>query len=110
MVKVKIESQYLVAEQDVKDKDLIHFVSEGEYLEGEFGEKLVIDVQTPRGENKKLSLNQTSKKNIMEEYGDDTEEWVSKPARVNIVKQMVGGKMKSIVYLTHPDKALNLEG
>lgn len=52
-------------------------VSEGEYTDGKFGRKLEIKIQFNKL-NKVWSLNQTSARNLIEAYGEDTNEWVGK--------------------------------
>lgn len=109
-MKVKIESAFLKPDENIKDGDIITFLDEGWEEENEaFGKRqMVITVITPDMEKKKCNLNNTSKLNMRQAYGEDSKSWVSKEARVNIVKQMVGKTMKSVVYLSHPER--DLEG
>lgn len=105
-MKVKVESAFVSAGVDVRDGDIITFLNEGEERENErFGKvQLVVLVRLPSGAEKSLSLNNSSKRAMIEVYGDDTSAWVLKEARVNIVKQLVQGKTKSVIILSHPNK------
>src|SRR3990167_6066123 len=102
---MKVEKTSLfVSPSDVKDGDLLSFTNEGEEAEGKFGIKLVIGVCLAGGVNKKLTLNNTSKNNMIKEYGDDTAKWVGKEARINVIKALISGDTKKVIILTYPSK------
>lgn len=110
MAKIEIFSDFLKPRQDVNDQDLITFIDEGKTsMSQKFGkQQLTFVVETPNGEQKKLNINNTSKRNLMLNYGDDGANWKGKQARVHIVKSMVEGKLTDIIYLTLPNR--DLEG
>lgn len=96
----------------MKTGDLLTFADEGEEVEKEFqGKKKVqlqISVTLPSGDDKKAGLNGTSRNNMIEAYGADTARWVGKQARVEALKENVSGKVRTVLYLTHPSK--DIEG
>jgi hypothetical protein len=109
-MKVTIESAFLKAGINVKDGDLITFLDEGKTEKNKQSGKpqLILTVQLPSGETKLCSMNNTSKKNVMALYGDDTAAWVGNRARVNILSQMIDNELTKVIYLTAPDR--DLEG
>lgn len=107
-MKVTIETDYVKPNINIRDGDIITFLDEGRYRDGEYGRYLEINVRLPNGEEKKLTPNNTSVANMVELYGDDTVEWIGEDARVNLVKQMVSKEMKTVLYLTPPDE--DMEG
>lgn len=106
-MKVEIEGAFIKPNEDVQDGDLITFLDEGEESEGKYGKKMNIRVRTPKGDEKLLSLNNTSKRNLVEHYGDESKAWIGKQAQVNVVKQLVSGEMKSIIVITAPNIGLD---
>jgi len=107
-LKVKKTSNRPVLGEDYKDQDVVKISDEGEEQETDFGNKLFLGIEFNNGEKKRMLLNNTSKNNLIDEYSDDTAKWVGKEVKINIVKTMVSGKPKDVVYLTHPNK--DLEG
>jgi hypothetical protein len=102
-MKIQSTSKYITPGVDVKDGDHIRFKNEGAYEEGSYGLKLVMDVELPDGKTKKLSLNNTSVKNMTGFYGTDTKNWIGKEARCNVGRQMVGKEFKDVLVLTAPN-------
>ena len=107
-MKVQKDSGRFLNAEDVTDQELAKIVNEGEAVESQFGARLQIGLKIASGEDKILTLNPTSKNALIEAYGDDTKDWAGKEARVHIVKTMVSGKTKQVIYLTHPNR--DLEG
>lgn len=107
--KVSVSGEYAKKGTDVLDGDLITIKSGGEMIEGEYGEQLVIKVETRNGE-KNLSLNQTSQNNLIDAFADETDNWVGKEIKVHIIKAMVSGKMRDVLYVAHPGWIMDDEG
>lgn len=106
-MKVSRDMGKFLSVEDVKDQELIVIAGEGEETKGKFGDRLQIEVKV--GENEKvLTLNPTSKNNLIDAYGDDTSAWIGKEARVHLTKSKIGKELKDVIYLTHPNK--DLEG
>jgi len=105
-MELQIDSPYLQAGADVKDGEHVVFKDEGELTETKFGEKLNITVSTPMAGDKILTLNTTSRNNMVKLYGTDTKKWIGKEARANVMKNAIGGsgEIKTWVILTEPNK------
>lgn len=108
--KVSIQGGWIKAREDVKDGDIVLIASEAEKVQGDFGERLVVKIETKSKDVKNLSLNQTSVNNLIDAYGNETNEWQGEKVRVWIVKANVGGKMKDVVYLTAPGWTMDEDG
>ena len=80
----------------------------GEERQGQYGKKFNVLVRLPNGEEKLLSLNNSSKRNMIGHYGGDSAKWIGKEARVNIARQLVGTEMKPVIILTPPN--IDVEG
>lgn len=110
VVKVSELSQFVQAGVDVKTGDVVTFKDEGVIRPAEetpFGREVFqITVELPNGEEKTLTMNRTSIRNISKEYGDDTKEWIGKQAVVTIVQQNVRGNLKDVIYLNPLQKRL----
>lgn len=107
-MKVKVESQFLRAE-DVSTGDFLEFTDGGksEYSERFGKDQFTVGVKLGDGTTKKLSLNNTSLKNMIAWYGDETEKWVGKEARIQVETQVIRGERKKIIFLTSPNKDMD---
>ena len=65
---------------------------------GQFGEQKNFKIKTRNGE-KKLAINQASQNVLIEELGDETENWVGKDVKVILKKDVIAGKKVIIPYL-----------
>jgi len=101
------ESKFLKAGINIKDGDIIKFLDEGEEVDGQWGKKVQIKVETPNGEEKILTLNNSSRGNMVSYYGSSSDGWIGKEARINVVKMMVRGKMINVITLTEPNVDIN---
>lgn len=109
-IKTGIRGTWAKAGLDLKDGDVVEILDAGQTdTSGNFGPKQVFKISTKGGE-KNLSLNQTSLNNLGKAYGDETENWVNKKAKVFVIKQMVGDGLKNVVYLAHPKAEMDDEG
>lgn len=100
--KMSIKGDWAKAKEDINEGDIITISNEGEVITGEYGDRNVFKVETKNGE-RLLSFNQTSMNNLIDEYGDETNQWVEKKVKVWIIKSMVAGKMRNVIYLTPPN-------
>jgi len=112
-MKITIESRFIMAGVDVKQGDIVRFVSEGKLIDDQWNEgkkKLQIDIRGERFSGEKLlTLNNSSKREMIKLYGDDTIGWVGKEAQVNVVKQMVRGELRDVVILSAPASIVEKE-
>jgi hypothetical protein len=94
----------VMAGVDVKDGDTILIASAGEFVKFENKDKttrtrLKIEVQCVDKRIKELTLNETSRRALINGYGKTTEDWVGMPALATVATQNVGGEMKKVLYL-----------
>ncbi len=101
-------NQYLVA-SDVADGDKLVFITPGKFIEKDYSQArdgsdmvtvLEIEVQLPNGKKKLTTPNNTSRRNIVDVFGPETDEWMGKAVQVEIVKQNVRGSLRDVIYFT----------
>ena len=96
---------FAIKKQDYNDGDVFTILDGGKEVEGKFGPQNVFKVKLKKGEFA-MPFNATSCENLSVDYGEDTEDWAGKDAKVNFVKMLVAGSMQTVSLLTHPDKTL----
>ena len=69
---------------------------------------VTLEVKNDDGDVRRVDLNSTSKNNVIDSYGYETNDWVGKSLRVEVVNQKVGKNFKDVLYLTHPSR--NVKG
>lgn len=86
-------------EADLKNGDIIKILDSG-VVEGNNygGESRNFKIKTRNGE-KKIGINQKSMNVLIDEFGDDTEDWVGKDVRVILKKDIIANKKVIIPYL-----------
>ena len=101
-------NQYLVA-SDVQDGDKLVFITPGKFIEKDYSQArdgsdmvtvLEIEVELPNGKKKLTTPNNTSRRNIVDVFGPETDEWMGKAVQVEIVKQNVRGSLRDVIYFT----------
>jgi len=91
---------------DVHDGDLVVIAGAGEFVDLEDRQthekrtRLRIPITCPEGQTKDITLNETSRKSLVQGYGKHTEDWVNKNALVSIVSKDVFGQIKKVIYLS----------
>lgn len=90
---------------DVKDGDVVYFLNAGQFItfkqkDGTERIRLKIEIKCVEGQIKEITLNETSRKQLIAGYGKMTEEWVDKQALAAVVTQNVGGDLKKVIYLS----------
>lgn len=95
---------------DVNNGDIITIANEGKEVEGTFGVQEVFLFKLKSGEEKNISVNQTSMNAIIDAYGDDSLNWIGKEVKVWIITQNVSGKFLQVLYVAHPDAILGPDG
>lgn len=101
--KQKGGSMFLTPNEDVKDQELVKITTEGELVDTDWGQKIKVEVETPKGEVKTFSMNKTSMNNMIDAYGEDTAKWVGEKAKCHVMKSMIDDKLRTYIILTHPD-------
>lgn len=84
-------------EADIQEGDLVEIINPGVMEPGKFGDQLYIKIKTRNGE-KKAPFNQSSINVLAGEWGDETEQWVGKTAKVVTKKMMIDGERRLAVY------------
>ena len=85
-------------EADLKTGDIVKILDSGEVETGNFGEQTVFKIKTRNGD-KKLSFNQNTINVLVQELGENTENWVNKDVNVLLSKQLIAGKKCIVPYL-----------
>ena len=105
-MKISIPGNFVIPKVDVQDGDLITILDEGKYNklpQDPSREVLTFKVKVPSGDEKYLSMNATSQKEMLIAWGDDSKNWVGKECLVEIIRQKVFDKTKDVIFL-HPAK------
>jgi len=104
--RISVQGEWVKVKVDIFNGDLITIANEGEKVKGEFNgkevERNVFKVETKNG-IKNITFNQTTMNNLIDAFGEETNEWQGEKVKVWLIKQSVGGKLKDIVYLTAID-------
>lgn len=85
-------------EADLKNGDIITILDGGVTEMGTFGEQDNFKIKTRNGE-KKIAMNQKTKNVLIDEFGDETENWIGKEVHVILEKDVIAGKKAIIPYL-----------
>lgn len=85
-------------EADLKNGDTVELLDSGTIEPGQFGDQNNFRIKTRNGE-KKLALNQKTINVLVEELGEESEEWIGKSLKVLLKKDMIAGKKVIIPYL-----------
>lgn len=94
---VKARGEYAKKGEDIISGDKVVILSEGEWIEGQFGQQFVVKVATRNGE-KNVNFNQTTINILHDEFGEDTTKWIDKEVVVRAKKDVVAGKKVEIYY------------
>ncbi len=92
--------------EDFKDGDILKIATDAIEQDGDYGTQILFGVRLPSGEVKNLSFNKTSRNRLIDVYGEESSGWLGKEVKVNVVKAMVSGKPKNVVYLCSPDQMM----
>ena len=94
MVQVSKTSNYIHAEYVKENKiDSLKIIDEPVYVETKYGEKLQCKVRVNK-EEMLWTMNNTSKDTLIDQYGEDTKDWVLATIPVEVVKVRVGSETK----------------
>lgn len=91
---------------DIKSGDTVRILNSGDIVSGEYGEQHVFSISTRNGD-KNIALNQSSINALIDELGDESQNWVGKEVQVSTKKDVVAGKRVIIAYLHPATYALN---
>lgn len=96
--KAPYEYQDTQYEADLKNGDIIKILDSGNIEPGQYGEQKNFKIKTRNGE-KKLAFNQKTINVLIEEFGDDSEDWINKDVRVILKKDIIAGKKVIVPFL-----------
>lgn len=104
MAIITIESPYLKANLNAKKGDIITLIDEGRQKEmkgfdGQMKKVWEFTVQLANGETKIYTMNTSTQKVLVNQFGNDTKNWIGKPLEVSIEKKPIDGQIKYILYL-----------
>ena len=96
-------------EADLKNGDVVKVLDSGNIEPGQWGEQTNFKIKTRNGE-KRVAFNQKTQNVLIEEFGDQTEEWVNKDVQVILKKDTIAGKKVIIPYFVIEGWALDEYG
>ncbi len=79
---------------------MITIADEGEWVDGDYGTRLVVKVILADGTEKKLSLNPTSVNTLIDAFGADTKAWVGKEVKVRVAQMTVRDTPRDVIFVT----------
>lgn len=85
-------------EADIKNGDIVKLIDGGVKEQGQFGEQDVFKIETRNGV-KKVNLNQSSLNVMVQEFGDESENWKGKDVKVLMKKGVYAGKKGIATYI-----------
>src|SRR3990167_9113664 len=107
--KISLGGEFAKVNEDIKDGNVILILESGQTITGDYGDRQVFKIRTMNGD-KILSFNQTSMNHLIDEFGNETENWKDKEVKVWIIKQMIQNKLKNVVYLTPTNWIMTEDG
>lgn len=107
--KISVQGEYAKPNEDIKNGDTITILDGGTEITGKFGDQIVYSVDTRNGA-KNLGINQTSINALIDEWGDETTNWIGKKVGVILVKQMIQGGLRDVIYLCPDGWTMNSQG
>jgi len=89
MPKINLD-KFIKVERDVTGGEIVKFLDEGKFVDSQFKNldgtvKVNLEFSMElNGEEKRMSVNKTSQKNLIAKWGKNTDQWIGKTAKVNI--------------------------
>lgn len=96
--KINVLGQYAKPGEDFKDSEKIEILDGGTETVNKHGPQTVYKIRTQKGEFN-MGFNQTTTNNLIDAFGDETDGWIGKRVNNVIMKVMIGGELKTVVYL-----------
>ena len=93
-------------EADIKNGDIVKILDSGTVETGTYGEQNNFKIKTRNGE-KKIGFNQKTINVLIEEFGDESSDWVNKDLIILLKKDVIAGKKVIIAYLITEDWVLD---
>jgi len=104
-MKAKIYSNFVKANENIFNGDLVKIVNEGNYStiktkDGNKKEVMKFDLELANGEVKEYTMNNMTTRNMVKAFGDETKNWIDKPLKTWIIQQLAFGEMIDVLILT----------
>lgn len=114
-MKAKIYSSYVKANENIFNGDIVKITDEGKYAElktkdGKSKEVMKFNLELKSGEVKEYTMNNTTAKNMVRAYGEETKKWIKKELKAWVVQQMSFGEMIDVLILSPKDWKKPTEG
>lgn len=84
-------------EADIKNGDKVKILNAGTIVTGEYGDQHVFSIMTRNGE-KNANFNKNTLNTLVDEFGDESEDWVGKEVTVLTKKDVIAGRKVIIAY------------
>lgn len=113
--KIPYEYGGIQYEADVKTGDIVTILDAGvvekkiSKYTGKEIEDHIYKIKTKNGE-KRTPLNQDTRNVLVDEFGEDSENWIGKNVNVIIFKTIIAGNKRDILYLVTPEWKLDEYG
>lgn len=85
-------------EADLITGGIVKILDSGETEVGNYGEQTVFKIKTRNGD-KKIPFNQKTINVLVQEFGEETENWINKEVKTILHKGIFGGKKSIACYL-----------
>ena len=106
-MEINIPSTFVKLGDNIKADDIVTLLDEGEYkvIKTKEGDKdtLQFQMKLADGAEKTYTMNVTTQKNVIAEWGKDSKEWVGKELKVWVIKQLSFGRTTDAMILTPVD-------
>jgi hypothetical protein len=99
---IKTQGTFAKKGEDINPNDVVTIKSEGEWVEGQFGQQFVVKIEKD-GKEYNVNFNQTTINILHDEFGDDTTKWIDKEVTIRAKKDVVAGKKVDIYYFVTPE-------
>ena len=106
-----VEGKWIKVGQDIKDQDRLKILDAGILdTEGKFGARRVFKILTIKKQEFIMSFNQTSLNNLVDGFGEESENWAGKVVKAFVVRQMVGDALRNVCYLAPENWTMDDDG
>ena len=107
-MRIDIPTNFVKAGINIKDGDIVKLLDEGKWdtmtgQDGKTKQVLKFEMKLADGETKTYTMNNTTIRNLTQEWGQDSKDWMRKELKVHLLAQMAFGKMIKVLILTPPD-------
>lgn len=102
--------QFAKKNEDYRDGNILTVLDAGVTTVGTYGEQVIFKCRMPNGDERAMTFNKTSINNMIDAFGEESNNWIGKEVKVWLILQNVQGKMTRVAYLSHPDATIDDEG